>query len=154
MMPTRTDRRIRVLTVLGVICVMLGLGILAPIIVGSASNAKAASKAAAAASRSASALVQSESISGCRSTFAAKVQDARTDLDIARALLELIQSDGLDAAVHSDRARLDSDAARAIPARDAVLDKIRTLAKVTDDYTKATELSVSDRTAFLRECSQ
>jgi hypothetical protein len=152
MMPTRADRQIRVFTALAVVCVMLGLGILFPIIIGSSSNAKAASQAARAADRSARTLVQSEVISGCRSTFAAKVQDARTDLDIARALLELIQSDGLEAAAHGDRDRLDDDTSRAIPARDAVLAKIRTLATVTDAYTKAARLSVTDRAAFLREC--
>lgn len=135
------DRRLNLLLAASIATALLMLvgGVIAvPKILSSASTTKA--------------VARGNELTACRATARAEVDDAAARLQSARALLDTLTNQGLEAAARQDRAALRALVAELAPAREAVVAQAGQLDATTSHYKTVVALSRDDPTKFLNLC--
>lgn len=146
-----TDRRVTwVLVLSGIVAVLVILG--TPAIINASSTSDE--------------VARSQRLDSCRSSYASRVTDARTDFDVARSErdtaateLGLLTNAGLQAAVEDNDDRLSRVFASLPAARALVEEREKTVAVATkalreaaDTYVEQASLARTDPDAFLASC--
>lgn len=108
-----------------------------------------------ASKNSANAVKDGNDAATCRSQFSGVITDTRTNLDNARASVNVAQFDGLVAAtVNRDDVRLEAAVKRGQAASRSIAKYQRQAAKANAAYQELLRAEVSDRVRFERMCGR
>lgn len=100
------------------------------------------------------AIQRGNELTACRAGFRVEVDDAAARLQSARARLDALTNEGLEATARNDDAALLDLVPLLAPARQDVTDGAARLERVTDRYRELVDLSRTGQDRFLRICRQ
>lgn len=137
------DRRLNVLLVASLVT-LVAVIVFALIAVPKILNNETATKAVS----------RSNELQACRAQFRVDVDDASSQLQQARARLDVLTNQGLASSVARDEAALLTAVTDSIAARDEVIATAAELDRVTDRYGELVALSRTGEDKFLDLCRQ
>ena len=138
-----TDRRLNLLlaaSFLTAVIVIIGSLVAGPKILTSASTTNA--------------IRRGNELTACRAGYRVELDDASSRLQAARARLDGLTNEGLEASVRRDSTALAGIVPKLAPARADVVEEAARLEQATDRYRELVELSRTDPAEFLAGCRE
>lgn len=139
------DRRLNVLLAVSVavaVAMVVGAFIFGPRILRSASTSDA------------EAIQRGNELTACRAVFRVEVDDAVAHLTAAKADLDVLTNEGLEASARGDKAKLAGLIGQLEPARMRVERLAKEVDSTTDDYKRLVTLSRDDPDRFIDACHE